>query len=250
MFSVIAGSGHCGSTWLASVLDSQIGVTFYHHFREEMTGKPWELLDLKSPDDPLFLQYWRWIGGDIEGGPTGDANSWPPHLLPAVNEVRPIDRVIYLTRNGIQQLNSLATTSPALSRDPMPVVAEVKLKTLFDIALTIPKIYHRPNIPSKPYEEWSRFEKLCLMILANEFMPDWLRDNGLNVVVYDLGLLLSDVGILGGLAPRLDKQTLEEWQRNDINRKTEGGRAPSTIWRKWSPEQRAAYRSIVGVPEL
>lgn len=240
-FSVIAGSGHCGSTWLASVLDSQLGVTWYHHFREEMTGAPWELLDLRSPGDPFLHQYWRWIRGELHHSDVGDANSWPPHLLPDVNEVHPIRRVIYLTRNGIQQLHSLATTSPAFMRDPMPKAAQVKLKTLYDIA---------PKVPSKPYQEWTNFEKLCLMILANGFMPDWLRENGLCVDVYSLEELTNDIDKLRELAPSLDDARLKQWQKTDINRKTKGGRAPSTIWRKWTKEQKVAYREIVGSPEL
>lgn len=244
-FSVIAGSGHSGSAWLSYVMDSQSGVTWYHHMREEMTGKPWELLDLKAPDDPIFNQYWRWIKGDLGAGNVGDANSWPPHLLPQANEVVPIGQVIYLTRNGVQQLHSLSTTSPALCRDlyprPMPKAAEVKLRALYDIA---------PEAPDKDYEDWSRFEKLCLMVAANDFMPDWLRANGLIVGVYAFGDLLSGLDALRELAPGLDDGQLKKMQQTDINRKTKGGRAPSTIWRKWAPEQKAAYRAIVGRPEL
>lgn len=240
-FSVIAGSGHCGTTWLASVLDSQLGVTWYHQFRGEMADKPWVVLDLKRPDDPLFNQYWRWIKGELHIGPVGDANSWPPHLLPVVNEVVPIGRVIYMTRNGIQQLHSIVTTSPPFMNGQMPEAALVKLRALYDIA---------PEVSDKPYEEWSHFEKTCLVVQANSFMPDWLREKGLTVDVYNLDELTTDLDKLRELAPGLDDDQLEQWQQTDINRKTEGGRAPSTIWRKWTNEQREAYRLIVGNPAL
>ena len=241
MFSVVAGSGRCGTSWLTSVLDSQLGVTWYHHFREEMTEKPWELLDLKDPSDPIFQQYWRWIKGELHIGPVGDSNSWPPHLLPAANEVVPIGRVIYMTRNRIQQLHSITTTSPAFKKHILPEVAQVKLRTLYDIA---------PEVPDKPYGDWTRFEKMCLMVKANDFMPDWLREKGLAVDVYSLEELTTDLDKLRELAPGLDDDQLSEWQQKDINRKTEGGRAPSTIWRKWSVERRRAYKSIVGHPVL
>ncbi len=240
-FSVIASSGHAGTSWLATVLDDQPDTTWYQHFREEMTDKPWEVLDLLSPDDGIFNNYWRWIRGELNLGDVGDANSWPPHLLLAVNEVVPIDRVIYLTRNGVQQLNSLTTTSPALKRDPLPEAAEAKLAALYDIA---------PFVPDKPYGQWTRFGHLCLMVAANEFMPTYLRLHGLTVDVYSLEELTTNLDTLRELAPGLDDATLEKWQKKDINRKTEGGRAPSTLWRKWEPEQREAYKLIVGSPVL
>jgi hypothetical protein len=205
-----------------------------------MTGKPWEVLDLLKPTDKEFNQYWRWMRGEIGIGNTGDSNSWPPHLILEANEVMPIDRVIYLVRNGLPQLNSLITTSPALSSDPLPKAAEAKLAALYEIA---------PDVPDKPYSEWTRHERLCLMIAANDFMPDYLRSHGLTVEVYSLEELTTDLDTLRELAPGLDDETLEKWQQTDINRKTEGGRAPSTIWRKWSAEQRRAYRDVVGYPE-
>jgi hypothetical protein len=240
-FSVIVSSGHAGTTWLATVLDDQPGESWHQHFREEMTDKPWEVLDLLKPTDKIFDQYWRWMRGEINVGNTGDANSWPPHLILEVNKVLPIDRVVYLTRNGVQQLNSLITTSPALKKDPLPVAAEDKLLALYKIA---------PDVPDKLYAEWTRHERLCLMIAANDFMPDYLRGHGLTVDIYNLEDLITDLDTLRELAPGLDDATLEKWQQTDINRKTEGGRAPSTIWRKWSAEQRRAYRDIVGSPEL
>ena len=235
-FSVIAGSGHCGTKWLASVLDSQRGIIWYHDFREEMTGLPWEVVDFWLPSDKRLAQYWRWIKGELTQSDVGDAASWSTHLLPAVNEHMPIQRVIYMTRNGIQQLHSIATTSPAMKSDPRPKVAEVKLRTLYDIW----------GKGEKPYEDMSHFETLCLMVAANDFMPDWLRRNGLVVDVCSLDMLLKDVSVLGALAPGLDEETLRRWQKTDINRKTAGGRAESTIWNNWPPEWRKTYRAVIG----
>ena len=238
MFSVIASSGHCGTKWLAAVLDSQPGSTWYHHFRHEMTNAPWELLDLRHPTDPFFEPYWRWIRGELVHNDVGDANSWPPHLILKVNEHQPIDRIIYLTRNGIQQLNSLLTTSPAFMRDPMPEAAQVKLRSLGEIG---------------GYGEiinWPQFAQLCLLVAANYFMPDWLRGRGLNVLVYSLEELTTDVNKLKELAPGLTKKQLKEWQKQDINRKVMGDRDPATLWGKMTDDQKATYSEIVGDPEI
>jgi hypothetical protein len=216
-----------------------------------MTGRSWERLDLHPPDHELYDQYWRWIRGDLDLGNVGDANSWPPHLLPAVNKVQPIDRVIYLTRNGVQQLHSLSTASPTLKRDPLPKVAEVKLKALWDIAWDLAEVYKQVlEWPEKPYGDWTRFEKLCLMIAANAFMPGHLHGQGLKIEAYNLEWLVNDIDTLAEHAPELDKKTLKEWQKTDINRKVKGGRAPVTLWRNWSEEQREAYKAIVGEPYL
>ncbi len=235
MFSVIAGSGHCGTTWLASILDSQPGATWHHHFRELMARQSWEVLDLKAPDAPIFNQYWLSIRAQLKEGAVGDANSWPPHLLTDVNKVQPIDRVIYLTRNGIQQLHSLTTKSPILSRDPLHPAAEAKLEALYFLF----------NGHDIPYADFTRWEKLCLAVSANKWMPDYLRSAGLNVDDYSLEELTTDLDKLAELAPELDEETLANWQKTDINRKVEGSRAKSSIWRNWTKEQRAAYKEIV-----
>jgi hypothetical protein len=239
-FKVIAGSGHCGTTWLAHVLDTRTDEVWYHDLRSEMVhilSAPWTFLDLKQPDDMFFENYWRWIAGELVQQNVGDSNSWPPHLLPAVNKRMPIKQVIYLTRNGVQQLNSLATKSPPLSKNPLPKAAEIKLRKLRELA---------PQVPDKPWDQWARFEKLCLMVLANDFMPDWLRNQGFVVDVYSLNTLTEDVEALSELVPHLSEEELVECQKTDINRKVEGGRAESTLWRRWPSEWRKAYREIVG----
>lgn len=237
MFSIVASSGHAGTKWLATVLNERPDVTWYHHAREKVIGQQWNRLDLLSPNDEVFTPYWRWLKGELVKGDVGDANSWPPHMIPAVNEYFSIDKVIYLTRNKVQQLHSLLNTSPVLRRDPMLKVTEMKCQSLYDIM---------PDKPDKPYEGWSRLEKLCLMVAANDFMPYYLHGIGLDVSVYDLDDLLENSELLSELAPELDEEVLVEWQGRDINRKVEGSRAKTTLWRSWSPELRAAYRMVVG----
>lgn len=236
MFEVIAGSGHCGTKWLATVLDQRPTSKWLHHYRGAVTGLSWENLDGLLPDNDIFKTYWNNIRGLLNDVDLGDSNSWPPYLLPEVNSVEPISRVIYLTRNGVQQLNSLATESPSLSSDPLPPPALTKLRRLYDIW---------PD-KVKAFDEMTRWERLCLTVAANDWMPPWLRENGLYVEAYSLGDLTSDWRVLHELAPELSEDEIAHWQGQDINRKVEGGRAESTIWRKWTPEQRAGYRAVVG----
>jgi hypothetical protein len=161
-------------------------------------------------------------------------------MLPAVNERLKIDRLSYLTRNGVQQLHSLTTKSPVLSQDPLPEAANSKLAALYDATVYV----------NKPYSEWTRWERLCLMVAANDFMPTWLVVEGLPVEVYSLDDLITDVDLLKELAPNLTKTKLKKWQKIDLNRKVDGDRSPATLWSKWTAEQQDAYREIVGKPEL
>ncbi len=235
-FSIITGSGHCGSLWLATMLGSQKDVTWHHHLSYTATNLQWQVADLLSPADKAYDVYWNQIEHELRSGDVGDANSWPPHLLLNVNIVYPIDHVIYMTRNGVSQLYSIMRSS-VLRRQTLPKGAEVKLRSLYDIM---------PDKPEEPYGEWSRFKKLCLMIAANKFMPDYLRTGGLKVSDYSLDNLILDAKLVKKIAPKLTLKNIKELQKVDLNRKVPGERSPEKIWAAWSEEQRAAYMEIVG----
>ena len=246
MFSIITGSGHCGTVWLSTVLNEGTDTTWHHHLRDELTDQPWWNLDHLTLENLIYNRYWSWIESEAQHGSVGDANSWPPYMLPAVNERFKIDRIIYLTRNGVQQLHSLTTKSPALSQSPLPEAAEAKLAALYDAAVHV----------NKPYSEWTRWERLCLMVAANDFMPLWLAGQGLPVEVCSLDDLIvvkgrhTDTDLLKELAPNLTKTKLKKWQKTDLNRKVDGERSPAMLWRKWTAERKDAYREVVGNPEL
>ncbi len=235
-FSVITGSGHCGSKWLATVLGSQSGITWHHHLGYEKIALQWQVADLLAPDNEVYSIYWSQLEHELSSGDVGDANSWPPHLLIEVNKVFPIDHVIYMTRHGVQQLYSIMRSS-VMRRQMFPKGAAVKLRSLYELM---------PNKPKEPYEEWGRFKQLCLMIAANDFMPAVLRAGGLKVSDYSLDDLILDAKLVKELAPRLTLKKIKELQKADLNRKVPGERSPEKIWAGWSDEQQAAYLEIVG----
>lgn len=213
-FQVIAGSGHCGTMWLAAVLDSVPGQDWHHELRTTLTGMPWQEADAYAPDDPCFDGYWRRIREiqDVHGI-VGDSNSWPPYILGVVNRIMPIDRVIYLTRDKEKQLRSLSTQSPVLSAAEWHPAAERKAH-LYWTCLT----WNDDPHPDE-WNSWTREEKMKLLVDANDFMPDWLRDSyGLTVDVYSLEELTTDIDKLRELAPLTDAE-LQAWQLRDINRK-------------------------------
>ena len=198
MFEVIAGSGHCGTMWLSQVLDGIPGRNWFHEKKTDIVSMPWYVADLNAPDSPLFEHYWTYAQSWLDAGHFGDSNSWPPEMLPAVHDVMPIDRVIYLTRDKADQLHSLTTKSPVWS------------KALYTVAAT-----RRLDL----YAEISGMEKdVSLLVEANDFMPGWLRDNGLYVEVYSLEELTTDIRPLRELAP-LAEADLLAWQNKKINQK-------------------------------
>lgn len=198
MFEVIAGSGHCGTMWLSRVLDSVPGRAWFHEKKTECTGLPWWVADLYAPFSQAFDEYWAFARKHVEAGHFGDSNSWPPESLPDVHQVLPIDRVIYLTRDKEAQLRSLTTASPIWSRAIYTEAAKRRLDLYA-------KISGRPR-------------DVRLLVEANDFMPVWLQQQGLNVEVYRLEKLTKDLGELKKLAPLTDVE-LVAWQQRKINSK-------------------------------
>jgi len=234
--ALVAGSGHCGTKWLSSVLDAQPGVRFYHELRPAITQTAWFRLAEYAPDAPVYHGYWGRIWRELDDGEVGDANSWAPWQIPAVARLIEVG-VIYLVRNGIQQLHSLATCSGVWREHPLDGFA-------FDVWLR--EMWRACGEPDPPYDEWSRWERLCLLVKANGCLPDWLRQQGLDVTTVRLEDLTTDVDALQAVAPGLSRQELRQWQQRDINRKVQGDRTPATLWGQWTGVQRAAFRRICG----
>lgn len=235
-FEVIASSGHCGTKWLAQVLDAGTDSKWYHELRLQTCGSWVEAMQHKV-DGEFFNEYWLTIGVDIfKLGKVGDSNSWPPFRLPEVNERRKIDRVIYLTRNPVLQLHSLAYYSYVWHRPEQDWPAGAR-RYLIDMM--------KAGGYKPPPSRLSRWEKLCILVAANDFMPGWLWKQGFNVSVYTLEELTTQVSVLMGLAPKLTPDEARAWQQRDINRKVSGERNPDAIWASWTDEQREAFNRIV-----
>lgn len=198
-FQVIAGSGHCGTMWLARVLDSVPGQRWHHELRTEAVGLPWQQADILSPRRLLFTPYWSQLEKEMgQYEVVGDSNSWPPESLPTVDAIMPIDRVIYLTRDKDDQFYSIMNHSPVWRGPEWSAAAHRRLDLYAEIS--------------------GRPRDVRLLVEANDFMPDWLRDYGLTVDVYSLEELTTDIDRLRELAP-LSDAALVAWQKRDINRK-------------------------------
>jgi hypothetical protein len=198
-FQAIAGSGHCGTMWLAQVLNCVPGQWWGHEIRTKATVLSWPAADAYPPDSEVFDYYWKVIRQEMgRYAVVGDSNSWSPELLPAVNKVIPIERVIYLTRDKESQLYSLLHKSPVWSNPPYSGVAQKRLE-----------LYGR--IAGRPLD-------VGLLVDANDFMPDWLRQQGLTVDVYSLESLTTDYQAFKELTKLPDGQ-FDIWRHRRVNQK-------------------------------
>lgn len=232
-FNLIASVGHCGTMWLSRVLNAGTDARWFHELRLHRGG-PWLDTLRYGPGDRQYDAYWKHVRRHLWEGDVGDANSWPPVLLLDVNEVQAIDRVIYLRRNPIQQVHSLATRSYVWSREKRPTI-------IFDY---INGLYQASPLEQQwPFSAW---EKVCFLVASNYFMPDWLRQRGLPVETYTLETLTTDTAALMQLAPNLLYDEARRWQQWDVNRKVRGKRDPAHIWAQWTDEQRAGFERVVG----
>lgn len=235
VFEVIASSGHCGTKWLAQVLDAGTDSKWYHELRLEMCGSWVESMGY-GLYHKFHKKYWIVLPALIARHyyHMGDSNSWPPFRLPEINQFQFIDRVIYLTRNPILQLHSLATRSYVWRQEHWPPGAILYLEQ-----------FHKIGGYERPLSDMTRWEKLCILVAANQFMPAWLYEQGLTVYQTSLEELTTDVNALMALAPKLTEGEARAWQQRDINRKVSGERNPDAIWASWTDEQRQAFSEIV-----
>ncbi len=227
-FWVVAGAGHCGTTWLGALFSAIPGWIGFHELRQRSLQIEWTNAHTEDPKP-----YWDRIKEELRTRNVLDSNSWAPFELSLVQQVQSIDRVIYLVRNGIQQLHSLKTQSPVWSEQAVTSYA-------YDGWL---RDWWKASEQEKPFESMTRFERLCLLIQGHTYMPEYLIKQGLNVVTYRMEDLTNDVDTLTQLVP-LAPDVLRDWQARDINRKVEGDRTPSTLWRSWTANERATFMDM------
>jgi len=257
-FVYIAGMSRCGSKWLANVLDDPIrGVKFTH--------------ELASPDNGIITNFW-WDGRQrhaLQYGVgsfaaywrilrdllanfrvVGDAISWVPLLVPDMHEQVPVRKVIYLVRNGIQQVHSLWNNTSWRYYHNANDTNENDVRWNYEYMLH--RYWDMLSRPGQDWHEWSEWERICLMWQANTVVTKWLNDliPGVYVGVHRLEDLIGDISALRRLVEnvglQLDDGELVSWQEYDMNRLTKGDRSPATLYASWTLDQQNAFDRICG----
>lgn len=248
MFVLVAGVGHCGTKWLAHVLNRpDDGIVCYHEQKLALAPGGWQDLlrhGLEYGADDLFTPYFDFMGRKLEEfHVVADSNSWTFETIPAVHERLPIDLVVSLVRNGIQNVHSMFCTNLSLPRNAWFYGDFIDS--------------YRQLVGPARADRWleTTWGVWCFYWSLNLTMPTWLagRIGAERCVVYRLEDLTKHPSVLGSLLARLRpnvRLSPTEWKslsRNDVNRKVSGDRSLATLWERWTDWQRATFTEICGL---
>jgi len=236
----VTGMGHCGTRWITKVLNNPgQGVTFTHELKYRLGD--WRILlplEEKHGINRRYRPYWEQIRSLLRRNRfVGDSGSWVTTRIPDVDRVIKVDRIIYLLRNGIQQIHSW---TPPWWCSPGDWWYNGYVKRRWELL----------GRPFGSWAEMSDWEKLCFWWWASVELTNWLRVRMGNVDVFRLEDLVQDVAVLSQLVEsfdlRMSDEVMREWQKTDVNRKVKGDRGVTAIWEKWSRRQRKAFLRICG----
>jgi hypothetical protein len=248
LFVLVAGVGHCGTKWLAHVLNRpHDGIVSYHEQKMALVPGGWHDLlryGVEHGADDLFTPYFDFMRRKLEEfRVVADSNSWTFQTLPAVHDHLPIDLVVCVVRNGIQNVHSMFHENLSLPRN------DWFYGDFIDS-------YRRLVGPARG-DRWleTTWGIWCFYWSLNLTMPTWLagRIGAERCVVYRLEDLTKDPSVLGGLLAQLRSNLhlshteFKALSRNDVNRKISGDRSPARLWERWTDWQRETFAEICGL---
>lgn len=234
-FWLVASIGHCATRWLADVLDAQDGMKAFHELKHHTCGMSWheaaKYERRNGPASSKYSEYWATIDKEMaENDIVAEVNSWVPHMVQRVCEHRPVDRLIYITRHGVNQLHSMWVGSG--------VWPDKKLNDY----LMNGYIAETSGVDVMGLDRW---ERMChfwngsiryAYILHKELGADVIKYEDLTQTPYGLQRIL----------PHMTHAQTMHWRRRDINRKVEGSRRPGNLWEQWTPEMRETFTAVCG----
>jgi len=239
-FVLVTGMGHCGTQWIAEVLNiPEQGVAFTHELKYGLGN--WRVLlplEEKHGISGRYQPYWEQIRLLLrENRFVGDSGSWVTTRIPEVDKIIKVDRTIYLLRNGVQQIHSW---TPPWWNPPGDWWYNGYVK-------------YRWELLGKPFGSWDKmsdWEKLCFWWWASVELVDWLQAWMGNVDVFRFEDLIQDTTVLSRLVDsfglQMPDETLRAWQKTDVNRKVKGERRVSAVWGNWSRQQRKDFLRMCG----
>ena len=242
-FALVCGLGHCGTKWLATVLDRpEQGVRFYHERKMESGVAWWDamLAEAEQFHQPYHDMYFCSMKNALGGCRwAGDANSWDVTQVAQLREFFPVKRVVVLLRDGILQLRSFGLKKVGLTHERLDLYAR--------------RHWEMSGRPFGDFDEMSMWEKMCVWWALFPGIVDHISAELPDVQfdVFRLEDLTGDLDTLRALVAsfglEIEDNELEQWQRTDIHRHVHGTRHPTLIYHLiFNEEQRAAYERICG----
>ena len=187
---------------------------------------------------PRYSQYFKSMEARLRKfRAVGDSHSWDLRFIPDVDRHIKIDKIIHLVRNGIQNVNALATLNVSLFEDSPVIKRQIQpYMDMFDFTC------------STSWEYW------CFWWSINAKAPDWLRERlpDAEVEVFRLEDITSDPANLRDLLERLapgspDRiSNLQDLLKKNDDRDFTGNRTPEEIWNQWSYQQKEVFLRICG----
>ncbi|MDP8207391.1 MAG: class I SAM-dependent methyltransferase [Candidatus Electryonea clarkiae] len=169
-FVIGTGLGHNGSAWLADLLNRpELNMKAFHEIKMELVGKNW--IDLHKYEqttgiDNSYLPYLKHFDELLNNhSVVSDCNSWAARSIPALNNVFPIDNILYIVRNGIQSVHSIYHHN--LENDQLKWLEDRFLKEYWEMF----------DKPGENWENRSSWNKWCFWWSLNDLLPAWLRKN-------------------------------------------------------------------------
>jgi hypothetical protein len=253
-FYIIGGIGHCGTKWLATALHRPWdGMVCSHELLllkagfEKHGWWPCTKFIMENGLDERFKPYFSYIDRVSKNNIFGDAHSWPTIIVPKLADTREVKRIVYLVRNGIQNVHSFHVHTAN---------KKVQVNHGFFSRLMRREIetFGCPFMPKRPWVQLSRFHILCFWWASQVGALKWLQlvSPETKVIVARLEDLTKpgtrDLYELAcQLNPHATTNYLEATKKRDMNQKIMGDRDPKRLfYRIWSPEMREIFTTICG----
>ena len=255
-FCIVAGIGHSATKWLCNVLHcTPQGVAFFHEPALHYVKKGWWTKHAWTErqkwawehefNEKAFQPYLDFLDSNLRNHRiVGDAISWSPILWPFLDKHIHIDRVIYLVRNGVQQLHAVAYYSEWFKENDKQI--------RWGLDTFMREYWKVMGEPHKPWDQWSWWERMCLWWQTNAVFPEWLQEQMPDAKheLYKMDNLVDSSEqlrtFLSSFGIEMSDKQITEWQRTDINRRVQGKRAVLELWKKWTPKQREDFKRICG----
>ena len=255
-YVLVFASGHCGTRWIAHAFHRpERGMVFHHEQKYKMVHEqhqivnPWRYCHDYEKEHglgSLYDDYWQLIKRELkEYRVVGDSVSWLPNRIPEIEANHlPLDRGIFLVRNGIQTVHSIFKHSKTI-----PIDKHMFAKLATDYHQLFPK-----NNATYSYE-YVKWVHDCALwhdtsIVYEHDLKRFLGPERLTSL--RLEDLTSNESIFLKLLLELDPESnvsieeIGDIQKTDVNRKVQGSRDPELIWQEWSESQKEIFSHICG----
>jgi hypothetical protein len=237
--------GHCGTQWLSAFLNRpDDGMVCTHEEKSRVApyhGMPDGWLTSLQREKAEGLQHTSDVyvaqmkQRQQEFAIVGDAHSWEPFVIPELAHMLPVSRIIFLVRNGVQNVHSMYYHNAHIFKrgswfytDYLATFADLLgFRDLDDFGLWC--AWWGANVASaRSLEQVAPVTTVCLEDLTRHPMR-----------------LIELTKSLQGLA----QPTVMEARDHagiDINRKIHSRRDPDFLWSTWTDHQRATFIRVCG----